>query len=289
MDDGDKKKASRLPSFGQKNKFRAESDNDVKLPDPSSFVTAETADPLLPTESPDSSVQATIDNLMNNPPEPATYKPPRSKKPYYLAAGALVALVIIGFASIGIYATFFSENTVNIKAEMELRRARDAETLSEADIPAKSSAEMTNEERAHNRYAWYKLNSSVEFELEDFAEALDDRFISAGLSLDATKSEYQSAINARNDNGEKAYLILREADLIAYAIKSDDEENIALIGELLYCAEEIYPTIASANKIADWEYSYGSEEKSAEYTQLMYQRQLDENYLREIPTGDENE
>ena len=61
------------------------------------------------------------------------------------------------------------------------------------------------------------------------------------------------------------------------------------MGELLLHAEELSPTIASASKLADWEYFYGSEDKSKDYYQLMYQRELDGGYINELDGGVENE
>ena len=267
-----------LPSFGRKNKYHAKlnSNSNHPLTDPDSFAMAESPNP--PVSAPDSFIQ---DTIISNP---TSTKPLRNKKTLYLIGGIFAGLILLTFAGIGIYSIFFHESPLNIEAERELRRAKDTEVLSEDDIPSKYSSEMTEEERENNEYIWYKLNPDLEDELENLADSINSRYMNSEITLTNAESEYSRTIESYNDSNAKAYLAIREADLIDYTISdsNEDENNIIKVGELLMSAEELFPTIASAQKLADWEDSYGSKENSDLYYQLMYQRQLDGNYIREI-------
>ncbi|MDO5481337.1 MAG: hypothetical protein Q4F60_03275 [Candidatus Saccharibacteria bacterium] len=220
-----------------------------------------------------------------------------SKKSYYIAIGGVIGVAVLVFAGIGVYLTFFGKNRVvvsaDIEAEMESRQSQDGEIIDRVSkVQTKTSSEMTNEDRLHNMYVYYGLESVALAELHKQAENIDERVISSQISLEDAGSEYEKLINARSSDNEKAYLLLREIDLIAYMLMEDEnKDNIALMGELSLQAENTYPTIASAERLARWEDYYGSRDKAETYYQLMYQRQIDEGYISEIPdnSGAENE
>lgn len=284
MNNGKKESRPKLMGFGRKNKYRADS-----------VVTGEAAT--------GDSVQAKIDDLVKNNSGAAIPSEAASKKRlYYLVGGGIIGAIILIFAGIGVYSAFFENKTskvsVDAKAAVELRQSQDGETADRiSKVQTKASSEMTEEERLQNMHVYYKLELNVLSNLQKQTGNIDDRFAASELTIEDAKSEYEKMIDTHGDNGEKAYLLLRERDLVSYAMMmadvdeaKDNKDDIALMGELILRAEDIYPTIASAERLALWEEYYGSRDKADTYYQLMYQRQIDGGYINEVPdSGDKNE